>query len=153
MAVASFSSDINDFSDVDKIKKAATDLEECISASSSHVDNKQVTYIAASCLVSKVPEDAKDFVEITNFDYSYDSIGNVIFEGKVKNTSSTYDLQFVVLRATVFSSSGEVINTNTGYIDSDILYANSSSTFKIYVDDPSEEGRQYKVKVERARFK
>lgn len=98
---------------------------------------------------------AKDFVKITkdDWDCSHDSIGNMIFEGKAKNTSSTYDLQFVELRATVFSESGEVINTNTGYIDSDILYANSSSTFKIYVDDPSDKGKRCQVEVEDASFK
>ncbi len=52
-----------------------------------------------------------------------------------------------------FSESGEVINTNTGYIDSDILYANSSSTFKIYVDDPSDKGKRCQVEVEDASFK
>jgi len=163
---------LNDFSDMDKRKQAATDLEECIStaASDGEVDNEQVTHIAAVCLVSMLPPgsnsspsssnnsspntvDAKDFVKINDFDCSHDSIGNMIFEGKVKNTSSTYDLQFVVLRATVLSFSGEVINTRTGYIDSDILYANSSSTFKIYVDDPNYEGSQCRIKVERARFK
>lgn len=98
---------------------------------------------------------AKDFVKTTkdDWDCSHDSIGNMVFNGKVKNTSSTYDLQFVELRATVFSESGEVINTNTGYIDSDILYANSSSTFKIYVDDPSNKGKRCQVEVENAYFK
>jgi hypothetical protein len=98
---------------------------------------------------------AKDFVKTTkdDWDCSHDSIGNVIFEGKVKNTSGTYDLQFVELRATVISESGEIINTNTGYIDSDVLYANTSSTFKIYVDDPSNKGKHCQVEVEDASFK
>jgi hypothetical protein len=98
---------------------------------------------------------AKDFVYIPKDDWgcSHDSIGNMIFEGKVKNTSGTYNLQFVELRATVLTESFEVINTNTGYIDSDVLSANSSSTFKIYVDDPSNKGKHCKIEVEDASFK
>jgi hypothetical protein len=98
---------------------------------------------------------AIDLVDVTknDWDCSHDTIGNVIFEGKVKNSSREYDLRFVKLRATVFTKSGEVVNTSTGYIDSDILYANSSSTFKIYVDDPSGDGEQCKVVVEDASFR
>lgn len=161
-------------SEIDKIKKEATDLEECISitASGGDVDNEEVARIAALCLLLIWPSGsnsspsssynsspntvyAKDLVKITKYDWdcSHDSIGNMIFEGKVKNTSSIYDLQFVKLRATVFSESGEVINTNIGYIDSDILYANSSSTFTIYVDDPNYEGKRCKVEVEDGWFK
>lgn len=98
---------------------------------------------------------AKDFVQTTkeDWDCNHDSIGNVVFEGKVRNVSNDYDLRFVELRATVYSSSGEVINTNTGYIDSDILYAASTSTFTLYVDDPDEVGTKCKVDVEDASFK
>ena len=77
----------------------------------------------------------------------------MIFRGKVENISTTYNLRFVKLRATVFKSAGEVVNTNIGYIDSDILYANSSSTFTIYVDDPNREGSLCKIKVEDASLK
>ena len=82
---------------------------------------------------------AKDLVDVTkdDWDCSHDSIGDMVFEGKAKNISSVYDLQFVELRATVLTDSGEVVNTNTSYIDSDVLYANSSSTFTIYVSDPN----------------
>lgn len=98
---------------------------------------------------------AKDFVKTTkdDWDCSHDSIGNMIIEGKVKNTSSIYDLQFVELRATIYDDSGQIVNTNTGYIDSDILSANASSTFKIYVDDPSNKATRCKVEVEDAYFK
>jgi len=98
---------------------------------------------------------AKDFVYTTKDDWNchHDSIGNMIIEGKVKNTSSTYDLQFVKLRATIYDNWGKVVNTNIGYIDSDILYSNSSSTFKIYVDDPSNIANSCKVEVEDASFK
>lgn len=77
----------------------------------------------------------------------------MIIEGKVINISSTYDLQLVELRATIYDDSGKVINTNTGYIDSDILNSNSSSTFTVYVDDPHNEGERCKVEVEDAHFK
>jgi hypothetical protein len=51
--------DIYDFSDMDKIKQLATDLEECIStaASGGDVDNEQVATIAAFCSVSLWPEE------------------------------------------------------------------------------------------------
>ena len=98
---------------------------------------------------------AKDFVKTTkdDWDCSHDSIGNMIIEGKIKNTSSVYDLRFVELRATIYDDSGQVVNTNTGYIDSDILAANASSTFKIYVDDPGNKANHCKVEVEDASFK
>lgn len=98
---------------------------------------------------------AKDLVEITKDDWScgHDSIGNMIFEGKVKNTSSQYDLQFVELRAYVFDDNKQLINTSTGYLDSDVLYANSTSTFTIYVDDPNDAGKRCNIDVEDAYFK
>lgn len=96
---------------------------------------------------------AKDFVEILdNRSCNPDSIGNVIFEGTVKNSSNQYDLEFVELRVTVYSASGEVINTDTGYIDSDVLYAGSTSTYRIYADDPQGNGEKCKVEVEDAWF-
>jgi len=50
--------DIYDFSDMDKIKQEATDLEECISitASGGDADDEQVSFIAALCLVSLWPK-------------------------------------------------------------------------------------------------
>jgi hypothetical protein len=98
---------------------------------------------------------AKDFVEIVKDEWScsHDSIGNMIIEGKVRNTSSTSVLQFVKLRGSVLTETGEVVNTNTGFIDSDVLYANAESTFKIYVDDPNNIGTQCKIRVEDASFK
>lgn len=82
----------------------------------------------------------------------HDSIGNMIISGTVSN-SSNYDLQFVELRGTVYTASGDVVNTNTSYIDSDILGAKSTSTFDIYVDDPDERATKCGVRVEDARFK
>ena len=98
---------------------------------------------------------AIDFVKTTkdDWDCSHDSIGNMIVEGTVKNTSSSYDLQFVELRATIYDEAGNVVNTNTSFTDSDILFANSSSTFKIYVDDPGNKATRCKVDVEDAYFK
>lgn len=58
---------------------------------------------------------ASDNVIIVNSTCRSDSIGNLIFEGTVKNTG-TSDLQFVELRATLKDNSGNVVNTNTGYI-------------------------------------
>lgn len=98
---------------------------------------------------------AVDLVETTKDDWvcSHDGTGNAIIEGKVKNISGEYDLEFVELRGTVFDESGNIINTNTSYIDSDILYSNSSSTFTIYIDDPSDKGSKCKVVIEDASFR
>lgn len=95
---------------------------------------------------------AADFVSVTKNDFSCssDSIGNMIIEGTVKNTSSDFDLRSVQLRGTAYDRSGNVVNTNTSYIDSDILYKNSTSTFTIYVDDPQYRGTKCGVDVESA---
>jgi hypothetical protein len=82
-----------------------------------------------------------------DFKCRHDSIGNMIITGSVKNLSNK-DLRFVELRGTALNSSGEIINTDTSYTDSDILYSGASSTFTIYVDDPSNQGTNCKVKVE-----
>ena len=97
---------------------------------------------------------AKSFVSTSKDDWncSHDSIGNMIIEGKVINTSSKYDLQFVELMGTIFDSSNNIVNNSTGYINSTILNANSSSTFTIYVDDPSNKGTKCLVEVVDAYF-
>jgi hypothetical protein len=97
---------------------------------------------------------AEDLVIITKGEWRcyHDSIGNAILEGKVWNSSNIHSLRFVELRATILSSGGSVINTSTGYIDSDILAPNSTSTFRIYVDDPNNEGDDCRIRVESARF-
>ncbi len=76
------------------------------------------------------------FVKILRFTCRRDNIGNVIFEGTVKNTSNTYELKFVELRAILKSTDGTVTNTNTAFVDSDVLFTNTNSTFKIYVNAP-----------------
>jgi Tfp pilus assembly protein PilF len=83
----------------------------------------------------------------------HDSTGKMIIEGKVKNTSSSYDLRFVELQGSVVDKSGNVVNTNTSFIVSDVLYHNSSSTYKIYVNDPAFRGSNCTVEVENAMIK
>jgi hypothetical protein len=93
---------------------------------------------------------AKDQIEIVekSGDSSYDWVK---VTGKVENKSS-YSLRFVELRITTFDKNGKQVNTNTGYIDSDKLGPYASSTFTIYVDDPTNEADTYKVAVEDALF-
>lgn len=67
----------------------------------------------------------------------HDDIGNMIMEGTVRNTAG-FDLRFVRLRGTAYDKSGNIVNTDWSYIDSDILYSDSTSTFTIYVDDPND---------------
>jgi len=96
---------------------------------------------------------AKDQVDVVDFECSHDSIGNMIVEGKVRNTSSAYVLQFVELRATIYTGAGAEVNNNTGFIDSDELNPGSTSTFTIYVDDPAGEAERCLAVVEDAYFK
>lgn len=79
---------------------------------------------------------------------SHDSIGNMIIEGKIKNVSSSLDFIYVELRGTAYTSNNEIINTNTSYIDSDILGANSSATFTIYLADPNNQATRCRVSIE-----
>ena len=67
----------------------------------------------------------------------HDSIGNAICSGVIQNVTSS-SFKYVQVRIVIYDKNKEIINTNTGFIDSDILYANSSSTFKVYVDDPKD---------------
>jgi len=78
---------------------------------------------------------------------SHDSLGYMVFEGKIIN-NSTSNFRYVKLRGTVFDSANNIVNTDWSYIDSDILYANSSSTFSIYVKDPNGTGKSCKVIIE-----
>jgi hypothetical protein len=117
--------------------------------------NATQTYITPTPIPQILPTPANpiNFVEIQEVNCTRDSIGNVILEGTVKNTSNTYNLQFVKLRATLLSATGGVINTNTGFIDSDVLFSNTSSTYKIYVNAPGVTGGSCQVTVEDASFK
>lgn len=81
------------------------------------------------------------------FNCSRDGIGNMIITGTILNSSSK-DFQFVELRGTIFDSNAHIVNTNTNFIDSDVLYSDTTSTFKIYVDDPNDQATQCSVQVE-----
>lgn len=100
------------------------------------------------------PVYAKDlvFFKKEDFQCSHDSIGNMIIDGKITNTSE-YDLEFVEMRATIYTATGTIVNTNTGYIDSDILSSYASSTFTIYVDDPNNQATRCNLEVEDASFR
>ncbi len=96
---------------------------------------------------------AIDFVKLVpnSFECSID-YGYVTIKGQVQNTSSTYDLQFVEIRGTVLRDDGTIVNTNASFIDSDVLYANSTSTYEIMVNNPNSEGTKCQVQVEDASF-
>lgn len=81
-----------------------------------------------------------------------DTIGDAVISGKVKNIGSR-DLQFVELRGTIYDSAGNIINNETTYIDSDVLYAGSTSTYSVYVNDPGRQLVRCEIQVEDARFK
>ena len=95
---------------------------------------------------------ARDQVEILeDWKCLHDSIGNMIVSGKVKNAGAL-PLQFIEIRATIFTEAGEQVNTGAGFIDSDVLQAGATSTFDVYVDDPEDEAKKCSVKVEEAYF-
>jgi hypothetical protein len=98
--------------------------------------------------------DPKDYVGISQSEWTCkpDSIGNMIFKGKVHNESSTHSLRFVELHGYVYTRTGADVNNSTGYIDSDVINPGSTSTFTIYVDDPNNDGEKCNVKVDDARF-
>lgn len=80
-------------------------------------------------------------------DCSHDTIGNVIIKGEVINNTSR-NLSFVELRAAIYDSKKNIINTSTSYIDSDILFGEQTATFTIYVSDPSDKMLYCSVIVE-----
>lgn len=91
------------------------------------------------------------FVEIQAGFSCESSSDYMVLTGKVKNTGSRM-LRSVRLRAAALTENGEIVNTTTGYIDSDILAAGATSTFKIYVDDPDGEASQCRIAVQDASF-
>lgn len=118
----------------------------CPFFSSLLLDNKNLTTTTGY-------KSAKDSVElIDGFSCHHDSIGNMIIEGSVINIGNQ-DLTFVELRAKALTSSDQVVNTNTGFIDSDVLYAGSTSTYSIYVDDPNDTASRCEISIEDAYFK
>lgn len=59
---------------------------------------------------------------------------SVLFEGIVKNVS-TRAYSFVEIRVATLDGAGKIRNTNTSYIESDVIYPNSTSSFKAYIDN------------------
>jgi len=97
---------------------------------------------------------AKDLVRLVSGSLSCSTeYGIMTITGKIQNLSNVYDLQFVEIRGTVERGDGTVVNTNISFIDSDILYKNSTSTFSVMVNDPNDEGTQCNMQIEDARFK
>lgn len=73
--------------------------------------------------------------------------GYEIVTGKVWNDGTT-SVRGVLMRATILSADGKVVNTDTAYIDSDVLAPGASATFTVMVADPNKEATRYNVRVE-----
>jgi len=71
----------------------------------------------------------------------------VVASGKVWNDGKR-TVRGVLMRATAYTEGGKVVNTDTAYIDSDMLAPGASSTFKILVADPGKEATKCRVGVE-----
>jgi hypothetical protein len=80
-----------------------------------------------------------------------DGNGSYFVRGTVKNIGD-YQLRSVKLMVTVFDLSGNIINTNGGYVDSAKIEPGATSTFKIYVDDPYQHGVRHTVVIDDAQF-
>jgi hypothetical protein len=94
---------------------------------------------------------SKPRLQLIHWSCEPDSIGNVVFRGRIKNQGDR-DLKFVVLRGKLLRD-GKVIGTNTGYIDSDVLYRDATSSFVIYVDDPHGSTTSCDIELERYSFR
>jgi hypothetical protein len=70
-----------------------------------------------------------------------------MFEGMVRNVGSR-DVRRVELRGTILTPEDEVFNTNTAFVDSDILVPNATSTFTFYIKDPYYYTGKRKCKIE-----
>lgn len=77
--------------------------------------------------------------------------GYIVIHGEVRNTGSLA-VTYVALRGYAQESSGATVNTNTSYIDSDVLAPGGTATFSIYLDDPGNDARRARVEVESAYF-
>ncbi len=113
----------------------------------------QPTYDFSSSGSSYNDDEAKYMAYVvSDWKCHHDRIGNMVFEGAVKNSSSTQTLIFVKIRATIYDKNGNTINTDTTYMDSDKLYPGSTSTFTAFVDDPKKQGEKCEAEIESARF-
>lgn len=102
--------------------------------------------LACGDTISAPDYDVRDEVEITGHNYRRDSIGSLIIEGEIKN-NGPHVWQFVKLSATGYDADDNVVDTGTGYADTQRLRVGDTSTFDIYIH---EEGRgivRYKIDV------
>jgi hypothetical protein len=97
---------------------------------------------------------AKSFVKFQGDLYCDDSYGIMEIQGTVKNTG-TADLDYVTIRGNVLDQSGSVYNTNTTFLDSDVLAAGATSTFTMYLNSPgwAIDKNRCSASVESASFK
>jgi len=119
------------------LTSSVTDLPSTLEAPEAIDDNRAV------------PE---DFVEIlSDWTCHSDSIGNMIFTGRIRNEHDERTLASVRLRVAVEDARGNIVNTRDGYIDSDIVFPGTTSSFTIYVDNPTG-ATSCVIGVENARF-
>lgn len=92
------------------------------------------------------------YLKILEWDCATNSIDDTVFTGKIANTHPIKAIRSVQIRGAIFNDKNQQINTNWSYADSDVIPANSISTFDIYVDNPGREGKSCKIRIESARF-
>ena len=98
--------------------------------------------------------DPKSFIQIVPGSVSCNfEDDNMVITGKIKNTSTGYDLQGVWMRGTAKKDDGTTVNTFSMQIDSDILFRNTTSTFTVEVTDPNGIGTKCDVTVDDAQVK
>jgi hypothetical protein len=115
---------------------------------SDRVSGKTPTRIPTNTAVPYNPP-VRNKVKIIDIDCEHDSIGNLIITGKVENIGNM-DLRFVELRGRAVDPDGNTVNTDTSFIDSDVLAAGATSTYRIYVSDPSNAATRCEARFEDA---
>jgi hypothetical protein len=104
-----------------------------------------------STTIAPAPPTAGLYIVKDSLQVHHNSIGYLVIEGKVGNRGSR-PLKSVKLRAYALDDSDATVNTEFGYIHSDILAPGTTSTFEIFVDDPDAEATSGRVVVESAHF-
>jgi hypothetical protein len=95
---------------------------------------------------------AKSFVDISSdLKCTYEN-DNTTLTGSVKNTNHQKDLGFVKLRASVLKNDKTIVNTETGYVLSDVIGKGLTSGFKIRVSNPGGVATKCEIAVEDASF-
>jgi hypothetical protein len=101
------------------------------------------------------PPAAATFIDIppSAWQCEWENVGRMKFTGQVRNTSATESMLLVKLRASLYDSADRFVNSQTGFVDADVLAPNSTTDFTIYVADPDHQGASCRIKVEEAVYR